>query len=391
MNRTVVVTGMGIVSPLESGRGLESFWDRALKGEDKIKKVTSFNVEKYETRVAAEIEGFDTQEECNNKWMQIAKVAFNEAINDASLIMDNGIGISIGTVLGGILQGERHWRRSAGHKNLSPSPEYALSYGVRWFLKNYGIKGPAFTVSTACASGTDAIGIAYRKILSGKADVMIAGGVDVLSEFAFSGFNILKAMTKEKVRPFDKRRDGLAIGEGAAFVVLESIENAVARKVKIYGKVSGYASRGDAHHLTGPEKEGKGLAEAIRSSIKEAELQPSQIDYINTHGTGTKYNDVMETKAIKSVFGKDAYNIPLSSIKAMIGHSFGAAGTIEAVTCLLAIRDGVVPPTINYGEKDPECDLDYVPNKVRRHKVKTALSLSAGFGGQNSAIIFEAP
>tara|TARA_B100000315_G_scaffold244804_1_gene269951 strand:+ start:1177 stop:2352 length:1176 start_codon:yes stop_codon:yes gene_type:complete len=390
MNRTVVVTGMGIVSPLESGRGLETFWDRALKGENKIKKVTSFNVEKYPVRVAAEIEGFDTQEEGINKWMQIAKVAFDEALNDASLIMDNGIGISIGTVLGGILLGERHWRSGPGCKSLRLPAEYALSSGVRWFMKNYGIKGPALTVSTACASGTDAIGIAYRKILSGKADIMIAGGIDVLSEFAFSGFNILQAMTKEKVRPFDKRRDGLALGEGAAFVVLESLNSATRRKVNIYGKVAGYASRGDAHHLTGPEKEGRGLAEAIRASMKEAGLQPSHMDYINTHGTGTVYNDLMETKAVKSVFGKDAYNIPLNSIKAMIGHSFGAAGTIEGVICLLAIRDGIVPPTINYGEKDPECDLDYVPNKARKHKVKTALSLSAGFGGQNAAIIFEA-
>ena len=391
MNRTVVVTGLGIVSPLESGRGLETFWDKALKGENKIKKVISFNVEKYPAKLAAEIEGFGTQGECNNKWMQIAKVAFNEAINDASLIMDDGFGISIGTVLGGILLGEQHWRNSSDYKSIRLPTEYSLSNGVRWFIKNHSIKCPALTVSTACASGTDAIGIAYRKILSGKTDIMIAGGIDVLSEFAFSGFNILQAMTKEKVRPFDKRRDGLALGEGAAFVVLESLNSAARRKVNIYGKVAGYASRGDAHHLTGPEKEGRGLADAIRASMKEAGLQPSNMDYINAHGTGTVYNDLMETKAVKSVFGKDAYNIPLNSMKAMIGHSFGAAGTIEAITCLLVIRDGIVPPTINYGEKDPECDLDYVPNKARKHKVKTALSLSAGFGGQNAAIIFKVP
>ena len=255
-------------------------------------------------------------------------------------------------------------------------------------MNNYNIKGPAITVSTACASGTDAIGIAYRKILLGKSDVMIAGGVDLLSEFAFSGFNILQAMTRDKVRPFDKNRDGLAIGEGAGFVVLEEEESARRRKTRIYGKVMGYASRGDAHHLTAPDREGRGLSEAMRSAIAEAQLKTSQVDYINAHGTGTAYNDAMETKAIKSVFRKEAYNIPVSSIKSMIGHTFGAAGAIEAITCLLAIRDGIVPPTINYEERDPECDLDYTPNKAREHKVRTTISLSAGFGGQNAVIVF---
>ncbi|MFQ5900279.1 MAG: beta-ketoacyl-[acyl-carrier-protein] synthase family protein [Thermodesulfobacteriota bacterium] len=388
MDKTVVVTGMGVVSPLESGKGLEVFWAKMLKGESMIKQVTSFNVEGYASRVAAEVDGFDTQERHPDRWIQIAGFAFDTALKDASLTIGNRIGLSLGTVLGGIVAGERHWGKVLDNTMPEPPSDYALSSGVNYLAENYGINGPVITVSTACASGTDAIGIAYRKILLGKADIMIAGGVDVLSKFAFSGFNTLQAMTRDKVRPFDKRRDGLALGEGAAFLVLENEDSALRRKVNIHGRILGYASRGDAHHLTGPDREGKGLSEAIRVSMREAGLGPSQVDYINAHGTGTVYNDAMETKAIKSVFGRDAYNIPINSIKAMIGHTFGAAGAIEAVVCLLAIRDGAIPPTINYKEMDPECDLDYVPNEVRRHRTKTAISLSAGFGGQDAAIVF---
>ncbi len=387
MDKTVVITGIGVVSPFESGRGIDIFWDKALKGECKIQRISFFNVDKYVSKVGAEVRGFDNQKGPNNKWIQIATVAFENALKDASLKLNNGVGLSVGTILGGILIGEKHWRNSTGSHRFRLPKEYQLSSGTDYFVEKYGIKGPSVTVSTACASGTDAIGIAYRKIMSGKADVMIAGGVDVINEFAFSGFNILQALTREKVRPFDKKRDGLAPGEGAGFVILEKKDSAIKRKVKIYGEILGYASRGDAHHLTGPDQKGRGLSNAISASLRESGLAPSQVDYINAHGTGTVYNDLMETKAIKHALGKHAYHTPISSIKGMIGHSFGAAGAIEVVTCLLAIRDGMVPPTINYREQDPDCDLDYVPNEARKHKVKTAISLSAGFGGQNAAIV----
>jgi 3-oxoacyl-(acyl-carrier-protein) synthase len=255
-------------------------------------------------------------------------------------------------------------------------------------MTKYRLNGPNITVSTACASGTDAIGIAARKIISEKGDIMIAGGVDILNDFAILGFHVLQALTDEKIRPFDKNRSGLAIGEGAAFIVLESEDHAIERGAKLYGEVLGYASRADANHLTGPHREGRGLADAIRQAILEANLKPDEINYINAHGTGTIYNDLMETKAIKNVFGKAGYNIPISSTKSMLGHSFGAAGVIEAICCLLSIKTRIIHPTINYQERDPECDLDYVPNMARDHDVKVAMSLSAGFGGQNSAIIF---
>ncbi len=226
--------------------------------------------------------------------------------------------------------------------------------------------------------------------MAGKSDIIIAGGVDVLSDFSVIGFHSLQALTEEKVRPFDKNRSGLALGEGAAFIVLESEKHAVHRGASIYGKVMGYASRADANHLTGPHREGRGLADAMNQAVSQANLKPYEIDYINAHGTGTIYNDLMETKAIKKVFGGEAYNITISSTKSMLGHSFGAAGVIEAICCLLSIKSKVIHPTINFDERDPECDLDYVPNIARHQDVKVAMSLSAGFGGQNSAIIFGA-
>ncbi len=225
-------------------------------------------------------------------------------------------------------------------------------------------------------------------IISGKADIMLAGGVDVLSDFAIMGFDALQAVTEEKVRPFDKNRSGLALGEGAAFVVLESEDHAARRKANVYGRFMGYASRADAHHLTGPHREGRGLADAINQAISQTNTKPNDINYINAHGTGTVYNDLMETKAIKKALGDSAYVVPISSTKSMLGHSFGASGVIEAICCLLAINTNTIPPTINFQEHDPACDLDYVPNVLRTSRVKAAMSLSAGFGGQNSAILF---
>ena len=391
MKRQVVVTGIDVISPLESGKGLETFWKELLKGKDAIKKVKSFDTGKYDCQIAGEIEGFKGSNV--DRWFRFLDAAFGSAVEDAGLDTSaGGFGLCIGTVLGGILAGEEAWKsgRQALHEN------YHLYSGTQFLAEKYMMKGPTATISTACASGTDAIGIAYRDILWGKADAMIAGGADTLCEFAFAGFNSLKALTKSKVRPFDKNRDGLALAEGAAFLVLEELNTAKKRGAKIYGKISGYASRADANHLTGPDKEGKGLASAMIAALKEANIsKPAPecfyrgVDYINAHGTGTAYNDTMETKAIKLVFEKSAYNIPVSSIKSMIGHSFGAGGAIEAAACLLSIRDGIIPPTINYQTKDLGCDLDYVPNTARKTEIKTALSLSAGFGGQNSAILFE--
>ena len=383
MSRQVVVTGIGIISPLESGDGLEMFWKELLKGKDAIKEVKSFDTGRYECKIAGEVKRFEHTG--TERWINFLDFAFKEALADAGVDAGaGGFGLYIGTVLGGILAGQKAWKEN---KPTLPE-EYHFYSGERYLTDKYGIKGPVLTVSTACASGTDAIGMAYRNILWGKADVMAAGGADTLSEFAFCGFNNLKALTKTKVRPFDKNRDGLALGEGAAFLVLEEADAAKKRGALVYGRITGYASRADAHHMTGPDKEGRGLASAIKAALKEAGI--SKPDYINAHGTGTIYNDAMETKAIKLAFGNPAYEIPVSSIKSMIGHSFGAGGAIEAATCLLAIKNGAIPPTINYQKKDPECDLDYVPNTARKADIKTAISLSAGFGGQNAALLFSA-
>ena len=393
MNRQVVVTGIGIISPLESGRGVDSFWQEALTGRDAITQVESFDASKYECKIAGEVSDLGIGNA--DRWISFLDFAFKQATLDAGIDASAGdFGVCIGTVLGGILAGQKAWQAldkpfCQRQENKPALPEkYHLYSGERYLIDKYKIKGPVLTVSTACASGTDAIGIGYRNILWGKADVMVAGGVDTLSEFAFCGFNNLKALTTTKVRPFDKNRDGLALGEGAAFLVLEEAGSARKRGARIYGRITGYASRADAHHMTGPDKEGRGLASAIKAALKEAGI--SKPDYINAHGTGTIYNDAMETKAIKLAFGKSAYKIPISSIKSMIGHSFGAGGAIEAATCLLAIKNGAIPPTINYQGKDPDCDLDYVPNIARKADVKTAISLSAGFGGQNAAILFGA-
>jgi 3-oxoacyl-[acyl-carrier-protein] synthase II len=383
MTRQVVVTGMAVLSPLESGEGMEAFWNRLLAGRCAIKEVKSFNTGRYECKIAGEVSGFGYSGA--DRWIGFLDFVFKEALLDAGVNAGGGgLGLYIGTVLGGILAGQEAWKEN---KTVLPE-KYHLYSGERYLTEKYKIKGSTLTLSTACASGTDAIGMGYRNILWGKADMIAAGGADVLNEFAFCGFNNLKALTKTKTRPFDKNRDGLALGEGSAFLVLEEAGMARKRGARIYGRITGYASRGDAHHMTGPDKEGRGLASAIKAALKEAGI--SRPDYINAHGTGTIYNDAMETKAIKLAFGKSAYEIPISSIKSMIGHSFGAGGAIEAIACLLAIKNGAMPPTINYQEKDPECDLDYVPNIARKGDIKTTISLSAGFGGQNSALIFSA-
>ncbi len=384
MPRRVVVTGIGVITPLNSGSGANEFWKELIAGHDAVREITSFDSTSYASHIAAEISGVSFKG--GDRWLYFLDTAFKDALKDAHLLDRPDIianaGLYIGTVLGGILAGQQAWR-GCGARSAS----YHLYSGATHLAERRGLKGDTLTVSTACASGTDAIGIAYRRILWGLSDIMIAGGADTLSEFAFSGFNALRALTKTKVRPFDKNRDGLALGEGACFLVLEEAGFAEKRGVQSYGLISGYASRSDARHLTAPDREGAGLAGAIQAAFPESGLK--RPGYINAHGTGTPYNDAMETRAIKSAFGRAAYDIPISSIKSMIGHSFGAGGAIEAAVCLLALKHGCLPPTINYQEKDADCDLDYVPLKARAIAISSAMSLSAGFGGQNAALMFE--
>ncbi len=387
MTRRVVITGVGLVTPLDQGKGKDAFWAGVVQGVNAVRQVSLFDASRYSTDVAAEITSFGRLRQ--GRWQRFLDIAFDSVIVDAAIgCSSTGMdcGIILGTVLGDILGAEDSWIRG----DKAPLPAAQLSSGAESLAKRYALRGPVTTISTACASGTDSIGMALKLIQTGEMDLMIAGGGDTLSEFAFSGFNSLNAMTRDVVRPFDKDRTGLALGEGAAFLMLEEEVHAVRRGARIYCYAAGYASSADANHLTGPDREGRGLARAIKGALAEAglDLDLEKVDYINAHGTATPYNDLMETKAYKSVFGSSAYEIPISSIKSMIGHSFGAAGAIEAVTSVMAIERGMLPPTINLVTKDPECDLDYCPDNAREKRITSAVSVSAGFGGQNSAIIF---
>ncbi len=386
VGREVVVTGMGLITPLDCGKGVDAFWGAVTGGVDAIGPVELFDTSPYSSSVAAEIKRFEAPYR-EDRWFAFLETAFSMALEDSGVDLTrldmSRAGITLGTVLGGVLLGEEHWR---GGGDCSGLPDgYHLYSGANRLAETIGVEGPVLTVSTACASGTDALGLAYRNILTGRTDIMIAGGGDTLSEFAFSGFNSLNVLTKTAVRPFDRERDGLALGEGAAFLVLEERGSAEKRGARIYSKLCGYASSADANHMTGPDREGRGLAAAMRAALVESGIE--RVDYINVHGTGTLYNDLMETKAIKSVFSDDAYGIPVSSVKSMLGHSFGAAGAVEAIVCVLSILNGAIPPTINLECPDPECDLDYVPGTAREGTVGTCLSLSSGFGGQNAALV----
>jgi 3-oxoacyl-[acyl-carrier-protein] synthase II len=380
MVKSVAVTGIGLVTPLCPFGTVDEFWTALCEGRDAIRRMPPPLLDMGKEWLMAGISApADVGSE--EKYFYLTDSAILMAVKDAGI---EGLraGISVGTVLGNILAKERRIIDGGNRTDVE-----SLSYPARYFSDRYGFDGPRITISTACASGTDAVGAAAREIAAGRADVMIAGGADVLSDFALTGFNALQALTETKVRPFDRNRTGLALGEGAAFLVLEAESHAMRRGARIYGKVLGYASRLDAHHLTAPHREGRGLEAALGEALSQTGLGSGDIGYINAHGTGTVYNDLMETVVLKKVFGEFAYRIPVSSTKSMLGHSFGAAGAIEAICCLLSIRNKIVPPTINYEEGDPGCDLDYVPNESRQSDVRAAISLSAGFGGQNAAII----
>lgn len=395
MVEAVVVTGLGVVSSLNPDGDRERFWASLCAGETGVGEIHSFDVSAYPCRVAAEVRREFLRDEGGeaNPALAMAATAFQLALDHAEIRGDGGdprrAGVIVGTVLGGMIAGERYLRakRSKDSEMAKELEQYPLRRIASFLARKAGFCGPVLTVSTACASGTDAIGIGYRKIASGSADLILAGGVDAICEFSLSGFCALKVLTPDKVRPFSRNRMGLALGEGAAFLVLERERTAVHRGAAPLGRIAGYASRSDAVHLTAPHREGRGLAAAAVGALQDARCRPDEIEYVNAHGTGTLYNDWMETKAIKMTLGDHARAVPISSVKGALGHPFGAAGAMEAAVCLLAIRDSIVPPTANFEEHDPECDLDFVPNCARSVSVRTALSVSAGFGGQNAALL----
>jgi len=399
-NERVVITGMGVVASIGIGR--DDFWKNLIAGKSGVKEVSSFDTSNYNTHIGGEIKDFKPEKHLEwwriGKWgraTQFAIVAAKEAINDAKLDLlrfeDEKIGVAIGTTMGEgqvIEEIDREWVKSSEEDvDTSLITRYPGSVISENVSSRFKLKGPSLTIPTACAAGNYSIGYAFDQIKTGRRRIMIAGGTDPFSRIAYAGFNRLFATAKEKCRPFDKNRDGMVVGEGAGILILENLELALERQARIYAEILGYGLSCDAFHMTAPSLEG--IKKVMTKALKEAQIMPDDVDYISAHGTGTLPNDKTESKAIKEVFNIKYKEIPVSSIKSMLGHTMGAASAIEAITCCLAIKDGIVPPTINYETPDPECDIDCVPNVARKHKVDIALNDSFAFGGNNACLVLK--
>lgn len=406
MNNRVVVTGMGMVTPL--GLDTPSTWQKLINGESGVDTVTQFDPAITETKIAAEVKGFDAAQYIDRKearhmdrFVQLAVVSALEAVNHAAIkdIPSQETGVIIGCGLGGLttLLSQYDVMREKGADRVSPFliPMMIPDMASGQVSITLGAKGPNFCTASACASGSDAIGTSYEIIKRGRVSVMVAGGSEsVITPIAFAGFNSARAIStrnndpKKASRPFDAERDGFIIGEGAAVLILESLEHAEKRGATVMAELVGYGATSDAYHVTQPAAGAEGGARAMAAALKEAGIEPSRIDYINAHGTSTPLNDKNETMAIKTIFKDYAYKVPISSTKSMTGHLLGAAGSLEAAISILAMRNSIIPPTINLTNPDPECDLDYVPNTARKAELKTVLSNVFGFGGHNSTLIF---
>ncbi len=407
-DKKVVITGMGAVTPY--GVGVDLLWEGLTAGRSGIKPITSFDTAEFETKIAGEVRGFEPEDWLDKKeikkvdrFVQFALAASRLALEDSGLkpegALADQVGVIIGAGLGGLITIEEFARVLAvkGPQRISPFyiPKLIANMAPGYISMYFGLKGPNESIVTACATGNHSIGNACRIVQRGEAVAMLCGGTEAtITPMGVSGFNALKALStrndepERASRPFELNRDGFVIGEGAGVLVIEELEHARARGARIYAEIVGYGSSADAYHITAPSPDGDGAIRCMKAAIADAGLTAGRISYINAHGTSTKINDQMETIAIKQVFGEDAYRIPVSSTKSMIGHLLGAAGGVEAVVCVKTIQTGVIPPTINYETPDPECDLDYVPNHARRLTVDYALSNSFGFGGTNAALIF---
>tara|TARA_B100000029_G_scaffold480752_1_gene529077 strand:- start:725 stop:1963 length:1239 start_codon:yes stop_codon:yes gene_type:complete len=405
----VVVTGIGLVTPV--GEDRKSTWKSLVEGKSGIDYISLFDAEDYESRIAAEVNGFDGAALLGRKearrldrFSQFACVAALEALEDAGINMANEdadkVGVLIGSGVGGIMTitDQHKVLLNRGPKRVSPFlvPMMLGDLASGQVSMLIGAKGPNFSTVSACATGTDSIGEALEMIRRGRADVVIAGGTEAaVCEIGVAGFNACMALSTRNddpqgaSRPFDSDRDGFVLGEGCGVVVLESSQHAEKRGANVLAELAGYGASSDAHHVTQPHPDGEGAARAMNWAIEDAGLEPENVDYVNAHGTSTPLNDKFETIALKRTYGDHAYNLKISSTKSMTGHLLGAAGGIEAAFSVLAISEGVIPPTINIDNPDPECDLDYVPNKAENRKVNVAMSNSLGFGGHNSSIIFK--
>ncbi|MGG4111323.1 beta-ketoacyl-ACP synthase II [Bacillus sp. 204(2023)] len=406
--KRVVVTGLGALSPL--GNDVDTSWNNAINGVSGIGPITRVDAEEYPAKVAAELKDFNVEDYMDKKearkmdrFTQYAVVAAKMAVEDADLNITDEIaprvGVWVGSGIGGLetLESQFEIFLTKGPRRVSPFfvPMMIPDMATGQISIALGAKGVNSCTVTACATGTNSIGDAFKVIQRGDADVMVTGGTEApLTRMSFAGFSANKALStnpdpKTASRPFDKNRDGFVMGEGAGIIVLEELEHALARGAKIYGEIVGYGSTGDAYHITAPAQDGEGGARAMQEAIKDAGIAPEEIDYINAHGTSTYYNDKYETMAIKTVFGEHAHKLAISSTKSMTGHLLGAAGGIEAIFSILAIKEGVIPPTINIQTPDEECDLDYVPDEARRQELNYVLSNSLGFGGHNATLIFK--
>ena len=407
-NIRVVVTGLGALTPM--GNDVLTTWRALVDGRSGIKRITRFDSAPFKTQIAGEVKGFEPREHFNRKearrldrFVQFAEVATRQALEDAQLTInaDNAerVGVIIGSAVGGIetLLTAFEKLQARGPRRLSPFflPMMLSDTAPGQVAISCGAKGPNMAIVSACATSSNAIGEAAAMIRRGDADAIISGGSEApLVPITLAGFNVMGILSTRNdepegaCRPFDATRDGPAMSEGASILILESLEHATERGAKIYGEIIGYGATADAAHIAAPAEGGEGMARAMILALQQAGMRPEEVDYINAHGTATALNDVNETAAIKTVFGKHAYNLAVSSTKSMTGHMLGAAGAVEAIVCLKALQDQIIPATINYQHPDPQCDLDYVPNQARPCQLRVVMSNSMGVGGHNACLIF---
>ena len=405
--RRVVVTGLGVISPV--GSGVEKFWKSLIEGKSGIRPITHFDASLFDCRISGDVIDYNPLDHFNSKearhlarFVQFASVAAREAVRNAKLDLQkidlDRVGVLIGSGIGSIdaIEHEHQKFLEKGPSRITPHfiPKIIINEAAGQVSIETGARGPVTCVATACSTATNAIGDAFRFIQYGDADAMIAGGTESSTTImGVGGFCALKALSQrndapEKAsRPFDRHRDGFVMAEGAGIVILETLEHAKRRGAPILAEMTGYGRTSDAFHITAPESSGTGAAKAMELAIKDAGLTPKDISYINAHGTSTELNDKVETLAVKKVFGEYARKVPMSSTKSMTGHLLGAAGGVEFAASVFTIRDGIIPPTINYETPDPDCDLDYVPNTARRAKVDVVMSNSLGFGGHNATVV----
>ncbi len=408
MVRRVVVTGLGMVSPL--GVGVEESWQSACSGVSGIGPVTKFDASAFPSRIAGEVKDFNALDFMDKQHMRrldtfihYAVAGARMAIEDSGLVINSvnrdRVGCVTGTGIGGLPMIEHYHKvlLNNGPRRISPFfiPGIIANMVPGQLAIEFGARGPNISITTACAAGSHAVGEAFRFIREGIADAMITGGAEaVITPLAFAGFCAMKSLStrndepQKASRPFDMNRNGFIMGEGAGILIFEELNHALERGADIYAEIVGYGLSGDAYHVSAPDPEGAGAVNCMKMALDYGNLRPEDVDYINAHGTSTKLNDLSETKAVKTVFGDHAYKLAISSTKSMTGHLLGGSGGVEAVFTVLAIKHGIIPPTVNYETPDPECDLDYVPNTARKMDVKVALSNSFGFGGTNASLVF---